>query len=140
MCTIAKARLEESRTLLNAESLMLAAVVFSFAVEEFGKAILLRTAYDSGADPARIDGFYDHSAKIKAATSRIGDAHLQLGPVGKANLQARLAGLYADWKGEWRYGIHVDRATIERSVEGLGRALEQARIEWSYGPTPYTAA
>ena len=55
-----------------------AAVVFSFAVEEFGKAMLLRNAYDTGTDPVTVSGFYEHSDKLAAAANVIPRKYLCL--------------------------------------------------------------
>src|SRR5207245_9359753 len=48
-------------------------VVFSFAVEEFGKAALLRAAYESRADPVVVREFYDHEADRKS--TRLNSSH-----------------------------------------------------------------
>src|SRR5512137_2632655 len=69
--SVASLRLHETDLLLTHGLLTQAAVLFSLAVEEFGKASLLRKAYESGQDPVVIEGFYDHPPKIAAAAAHI---------------------------------------------------------------------
>ena len=56
------------------------AILFTFAVEEFGKAVLLQRALTSSAETAAlvsIEGFYDHTAKLEAAASELPEASLR---------------------------------------------------------------
>jgi AbiV family abortive infection protein len=124
-----------------------AAVIFSFAVEKFGKAALLRAAYESGVDPVVVEGFYDHKVKLDAAAIHIPAQHLRLTKGGfrpnamprgfqmgtQASLSARLSGLYVDWdEGEgWQYGVEVDPATLAESIEGVQAALARAMVDWT---------
>jgi hypothetical protein len=76
--TVASLRLEETDVALKQGLLTQAGVVFTFAVEEFGKAALLRQAVETGADPATIDGFYEHHDKIAAAAKHVEARFLRL--------------------------------------------------------------
>src|SRR5687767_12296683 len=54
-------------------SLTHASVLFSYAVEELGKALLLADADARGTeDPVRIAGFYHHETKLKRAEQLAG--------------------------------------------------------------------
>jgi SH3-like domain-containing protein len=46
---------------------VIAAILFMFAVEEFGKAVLLREAFDRARSPVTVVGFYNQWRKIEAA-------------------------------------------------------------------------
>jgi hypothetical protein len=133
--SLATSRLRQSRMLSKAHSPTAAAVLFLFAVEEFGKAVLLRRAYDAAADPAPVEGFYDHAVKMDAATSRIGPDALRIGPAGNVSVRARLSGLYVDWDGkEWRQGVRVIAGALEGSRSMLAEAIQQEHDEWGLGP------
>jgi AbiV family abortive infection protein len=144
--SVASARLGEADELLSKGFLTQAAVLFSYAVEEFGKAVLLRKAWESRADPAAIEGFYDHDAKLAAATLHLSPEHLRLdaggfgsgrfaaGAFGTAravDLTARLSGLYVDWKGSWAHGVQVDPEVLSESSKGVQQAVTTAMMDWT---------
>jgi hypothetical protein len=146
--SVASLRLEETDTLLKQDLPTQAGVVFSFAVEEFGKAALLRRAIESGADPALIQGFYDHRVKLAAAVRHVEPTFLLLTPLSldvmgfglfplglkrarKADLAARLAGLYVDWQDRWLHGLRVHAPTLAASSSGLQSAIQKAMISWT---------
>jgi AbiV family abortive infection protein len=123
-----------------------AAIVFSFAVEEFGKAVLLRDAYQTGADPVIVDGFYDHAAKLEGAGKYIPAENLLVSQsafqqgafqddayeVGEsADLETRLSSLYVDWENGWRHGVHVDGELLQRNITAVRFRILDAKIEWS---------
>lgn len=143
--TVASLRLEETDRDLKQGLLTQAGVVFTFAVEEFGKAALLRHAFEPGTDPALIDGFYDHRQKITAAAKHVEARFLRLTrgyfapgvfnsvifDTGRPlDVAARWAGLFVDWDGHWIWGLKVDAATLERSSGGLQAAIANAMIDW----------
>ena len=146
-CSTASLRLGETDAFLQQGLLTQAGVLFSFALEEFGKAVLLRKAYESGADPVLIPGFYDHEAKLAAAASEIPPEHLLIdqigfgeGPFGvgrfdggvMADLSTRLSGLYVDWKnGEWVHGRRVNPDVLSESSKGAQRVITQRIIDWT---------
>jgi AbiV family abortive infection protein len=69
----AQQRLQEARVLVDEHHFLTPAVVLlSFAVEEFGKGMMLRAAYETGQDPATLQGFYEHAAKFAAAEAATG--------------------------------------------------------------------
>lgn len=141
-------RLDETIALLNANLVSQAGVVFSFAVEEFGKAVSLRRAYDSGQDPVKPDGFYDHAAKLADAATVVPAQYLLLAerefdpeefssefaiedvPVAVAS---RWNALFVDWKepGAWTEPVEVDRATILKSIGGVRDRLSIPLDGWA---------
>lgn len=144
---MARRRLLEAQTMIEQGLLTQARIIFSFAVEEFGKAALLRRAVETGADPALIEGFYDHRDKIEAAAEHVHPLFLRLtegafDPGGfdsgafdtgqPVNMAARMSGLYVDWnaKGAWEHGLEVDRIALSRSCKGLHVAIRKAMINW----------
>jgi len=144
---VARRRLNETKTLLEQGLLTQAGIVFSFALEEFGKAALLKRAAESGADPARINGFYDHREKMAAAAEHVAPPFLRLTEGAfdasgfdsdafdtgrQADVAARMAGLYVDWQdGQWVHGLQVDGPTLRRSSLGLQAAIRQAMRKWT---------
>ena len=141
--SVASLRLEETDTLLRQNLPTQAGVVFSFAVEEFGKAALLRQGFESGTDPAVIDGFYDHRAKLAAAMNHVEPEFLLLTPGGldliglsvttgrRVDLLSRKTGLFVDWQNGWVHGLRVDPATLAASSGGLQRAIQMRMIDWT---------
>src|SRR5207247_818904 len=82
---LAKARRlnADAQTLLDAssESITHASVLFSYAVEEVGKAALLADAMTQGTDdPVLIEGFYEHTAKLRRAEELVGEDAFRLSP------------------------------------------------------------
>lgn len=85
-----------------------ASIILSFGAEEFGKAVMLRRAYETGNDPAEIAGFYQHQVKLDAADSFIGKSF---------QFSARMLSLYAGWKGKWTWNsIRLDGGVDGRSL------------------------
>ena len=145
--SVASLRLEETDTLLRQGLLTSAGIIFSFAVEEYGKGMLFKSAWDGGLDPAPIEGFYDHNTKLEAAARNIPVEYLRLiasafgagdygaGPYGGSkpvDLDDRLSGLYVDWKnGRWTHGVHVEPEVLAQSSRGLQAYIATAMIEWT---------
>jgi AbiV family abortive infection protein len=143
----AEARLGEARALVDGHlSLTLAAIALSFAIEEFGKAVMLRAASERGDDPVTLRDFYDHAAKIEAAEEAIGALPLVAEGAFAAEafafdafntdipltLEARLTALYVDWrKGTWKTGIRIDDDVLLDSVRRVEQAILDAKIRWS---------
>jgi AbiV family abortive infection protein len=146
------ARLGEAQTLANAGSLMMASVVFSFGVEEFGKAVLLREAWEAGDAAPDIEK-KRHEKKLEAAGRHIPTEHLTLRPghfsshhwapgffpsgywgEWVSEFASRLAGLYVDWnaKGQaWASAPeppHPD--VIRRCIAGVRGIVEVKQKEW----------
>ncbi len=125
-----------------------ASILFSLAVEEFGKAILLRTAYERGGVVSKIVGFYDHKKKLEAAFTEIPSDLLMLHAGAfqtdtfqtdafdvdrVANFEARKRAMYVDWDerlGTWTGPTDVDRPTLSRSIEGVGVIVRNKLEEW----------
>jgi hypothetical protein len=118
------------------------------AVEEFGKASLLRKAYEGGQDPAVIDGFYDHPPKIAAAAAHIGANDLLLDNSGmfsaqmfdasvfavgrQVDLSARWSGLYVNWvDGAWTHGVRVDADVLAQSIRNVQHRISLAMTQWT---------
>src|SRR4030095_7416302 len=128
--TVASSRLAETDALLSQDLLTQAGVLFTVALEELGKAVLLKRAMDSGSDPAVVDGFYDHETKLEAAASMIPLDHLRIDQEGYGEAEygegrysgavvgdfsTRLSGLYVDWQNRWVYGRRVNKETLSQS-------------------------
>lgn len=142
---IAQTRLSEATILLDNGYLLQAAVLFSFGVEEFGKAVLLRQAYETGADPAIVSGFYDHDAKLEAAATHIPEQHLLLhGAFQRSAFQsdafnagqpidfdARLSALHVEWQDGWRssQGL-VDGDLLRQNINAVEGLLFQKKVDW----------
>jgi AbiV family abortive infection protein len=145
---LAAKRLDEAAALLEAEFESQAAIVFSFAVEEVGKAVLLSQAYDLGRDPVEVGAFYLHAKKIDAAASVIPGQYLRLTtpefdpdefsaefaidfvPV---DLEARLQALYVNWDANrqtWLEAVHVERGAILNSISGVRSTLDFLINDW----------
>jgi AbiV family abortive infection protein len=144
--SVASSRLAETDALMLQGLLTQSGVLFTFALEEFGKAVLLKRAYDSGNDPALIEGFYDHQAKLEAAAAMIPADHLRIDQTGYGEAEygrdryggavlgdfsARLAGLYVDWKGRWVYGRSVDPEVLSQSSREVQSIVSRLCAEWT---------
>jgi AbiV family abortive infection protein len=143
---VSSSRLAEAESLLAGGYVTGAGVVFSFAVEEFGKAVMLREAFRSGIDPVVVEGFYDHRVKFDAASKLIPTEYLRLtdGPfqagvfearvfdVGTlASVKTRLDWLYVDWyEGEWQYGAGVVPGVLKDSIEAVQIIVSKASGAW----------
>ncbi len=125
-----------------------ASILFSYAVEEFGKAVLLRRAYEGGEAMPTIVDFYDHKAKLQAAFPEIPRDLLML-HVGTfqddafeadtfdvdrvAAFDARMQSMYIGWDERsrtWTGPTDVDRPTLSRSIEGVGVIVRNKLEEW----------
>jgi AbiV family abortive infection protein len=146
--SVASLRLHETDLLLEHGLLTQAAVLFSLAVEEFGKASLLRKAFEGGQDPVLVKGFRDHAPKIAAAAAHLDANDLLLDNSGafdagafdagafdvgrQVDLSARWSGLYVDWKdGAWNHGVHVDAKVLARSSRNVQTRISRATIDWT---------
>ncbi len=139
-------RLREAGTLLGGNTPTTAAILFTFAVEEFGKAVLLHEAFESGQPIVEIAGFYQHQAKFEAAGRHIPERHLMLAAsvfqpgvfhAGTfniailADLEARLDGLYVGWKGgAWAVGLQVNPDVLSESITAVGITVGKMRGAW----------
>jgi len=101
------------------------AIILSFATEEFGKAVMLRRAYESGDDPVSIQGFYEHQDKLDVAASFIGHDPLRF--------RARLLSLYADLAGQWTWNdAALDPRAIKEGIDAVqGAIVRTALEEWT---------
>jgi AbiV family abortive infection protein len=141
-------RLREASGLLDADPppTVTAAILFTFGIEEFGKAVLLRRALETGEPTAKIAGFYDHRAKIDAAGEHIPEERLLLHrgafqrnfvqknafDLGNsADLEARLDGLYVDWDSNgWTVGVRVDPSVLSDNIAAVADIIQQKQTEW----------
>ena len=122
--------------------------MFSFAVEEFGKAVLVRQAYERGEVIPTIIGFYDHEAKLQAASAEIpgdllmlhvGAFHIDAFQANAfdvnrvANFEDRMQRMYVGWDESsetWIGPTDVDRSTLSSSIEGVERIFKNKLEEW----------
>lgn len=130
-----------------------ASILFSFAVEEFGKAILLRRTYERGEMVSKIVGFYNHKTKLAAAFTEIPSDFLMLHAGAfqtdafqpgafdvdrVANFEARMQSMYVDWderSGTWIGPTDVDQSRLSVSIEGVERFVRNKLEEWMWvGP------
>jgi AbiV family abortive infection protein len=151
-------RLEEAEVLLAAGFPTQATIVFTFAVEEFGKAVLLRRSLEESRETdvlVVIEGFYDHTAKLEAAATEIPKEALLVGHPGfqAGGFQAdafqigasaddwkvRLDAMFLDWvsgtadglEGKWQWGVRTDVDVISKSLKAVQKRLERAVVEWT---------
>ena len=141
--SVVQSRLQEAGVLVEGGYLAQAFVLFSLAVEEFGKAVLLREAYETRGDPVMIEGFYDHDRKLDAAAKHVPErfllVHTEPVPfspllrVGSPiDLNTRLSALYVDWKdGGWRVGTPVDSEFLEENMGMLEAIVLEMKIDWT---------
>ncbi len=145
----ARRYLDGAQSLLDTPTVLAqASILFSFAVEEFGKAVLLRRAYEGGEAMPTIVDFYDHKAKLQAAFAEIPPDLLML-HVGTfqadpfqantfdvdrvAGFEARMQSMYIGWDERsrtWTGPTDVDRPTLSRSIEGVGVIVRNKLEEW----------
>lgn len=139
---------EDALTLLESspDSLVNASVLFSYAVEELGKAALLRDAMDDVNDPVVVSGFYNHPEKLRRAERLLGEDALELRPgafqraafssafdvgTNASYLEDRLHLLYVDWHGaQWRSETTAEAACLQRAIASLRIALVERRADW----------
>jgi|SRR5215831_16944317 len=145
-------RLGEAEALLTNRFPTQATIVFTFAVEEFGKAVLLRRALVGSRETdvlVAVDGFYDHTAKLEAAATEIPAEHLFVGrgsfQVGAFDARAfhtgpsaddwnvRLGAMFVEWvpdSGRWQWGVKTDVEILASSINGVQARLTRASMEW----------
>lgn len=119
-----------------------AGVLFSYAVEEFGKAALLREALAQPGEELTIEDFYNHPAKFAKAARLIEAGYLELkGSIAQrgfdvgvlGNLESRLQEVYVDWDADrqgWRAELNVDAQRLIRNIEFVLDVLEETLVEW----------
>jgi len=146
----AKALLTDARILLKSSSLLHASTLFSFALEEFGKAILLKEALDLRSDdPAQIIGFLDHETKLQKLRSHVPEQWIQMFPGAFqgnafqggvfqvdviADLGTRLKSLYVDWDErthDWRIPPKVDETSLNKSLDQVEHELTDKIAKWA---------
>lgn len=140
-------RLREALTVLDTGvAPVTAAVLFSFAIEEFGKAALLREGLSIDDALVEVSGFYDHRAKFEAAAKHVPEEYLLLHggafqrgafqadafDVGNsADFDARLSGLYVDWREGWRHGVRVDAGLLRSNISFVSDVVSRTRRDWT---------
>ena len=150
-------RLTEAETLLAQGLPTQATILFTFAVEEFGKAVLLRRAFERSDETValvEIEGFYDHVAKLEAAATEIPQQYLLVGHEGfqadafatdafqvgatAKEWKTRLGAMFVDWspsspdglEGRWNWGVRTDPEVLRESIKGVQTRAGRASIEW----------
>jgi AbiV family abortive infection protein len=140
-------RFRETRTILDdGRAPNMAAILFSFGVEEFGKAVLLHEAYESGTSHPIIPGFYNHRAKITAAERHIPKDNLLVRRGAfqadtfsdafdiidrPADLDARLSALYVEWRdGQWRVGADAQADVLRANLDVVEEMVHRKADEW----------
>ena len=145
--------LEEAAILATAgdEHVRHSSVLFSYAVEELGKAAILREELERNSEKPTIRGFYHHPTKIGKATELVGEEQLELrrGAFQRTGFQAtgfdvgvqtdldtRLRALYVDWDPErfvWRTEMSVDKDLLLRNIERLKEVVREKMETWWRG-------
>lgn len=128
-----------------------AAVLFSQAVEEFGKAVMLRTAGLEGSPV--VENFYDHETKLAKAAEVLPadslmifeaaydandhfDAERTFGGESADDWQARLDWLYVGWverDRRWRDVPRIDPALLNANIATVGSVIAAKQREWAEG-------
>lgn len=141
--------LDDARVLLGASRPLVASILFSYAIEEFGKATLLHEAYEKSRDATPIiHGFYDHDTKIKKAGEHLPQQAMRLvegafdhEAFGEnvfhvdvvADLVTRLQCLWTDWNGQsndWRLEPEVDDKLLDINIATVQEKGNQKLVEW----------
>ena len=150
MSSVGEVRLDEARLLLDERSWPpgQSAIVLSFALEEFGKALLLDRALDQqSSDQVTVEGFYDHRRKFGAARAVIPPAEQEVvsRSFGEdffdseafettgvpADFDTRLSLLYVDFvEGKWRSGFEVEPETVRASINAISVIVGSYRMLW----------
>src|SRR5690242_2060990 len=141
--------LDEAQVLLKNHEIKYSFILFTFALEEYGKAVLLRQRKTERADDKnsiiRDDKITDHNAKLAAAGSVLGpramvpdwqfpESHFgepivfgppeTLGPL--ADFETRISLLYVDYYDDgWRIGSKEPHYySLEESMEVLSEGIK----------------
>lgn len=141
--------LDDARVLLGTSRPLVASILFSFAIEEFGKATLLHEAYEKSPEATPIiHGFYDHPTKIKKAGDHVPQEAMRLvegafdhGAFDEnvfqvdvvADLVTRLQCLWTDWNGQsndWRMEPDVDDKLLAVNIAAVQERVYQKLLEW----------
>jgi hypothetical protein len=124
-------------------------VLLSQAVEEFGKAAMLRAALREGVSIVR--DFYDHEAKLAKAAEILPsgslmvyeamldadeyfDAERTLGGESAGDWQTRKDWLYVGWierDRRWRDVPRLDLAVLTRNIEAVQTVIAAKHREWT---------
>lgn len=142
---IARAReVLEAAQLLEPDFVQLATVLQTLAIQELGKAKLMREAFNGGSDPVTIHGWQSHSEKVKMArkllppaafVSKEGgfqwDGFQDTGfPVHVAiDEPTRVRSLYVDFDSaaqRWKEQPPVDPNTVREAIRVALAALPEA--------------
>lgn len=116
--------LEGAEALLQCGLITHAAVLLSFATEEFGKAVMLRAAYVGGAPSLSRRQFTDHQTKLDTAADFIGRERL--------SWHRRLANLHVDWRdNRWSFNdAALNADDVRDGIEAVQAAIYRTSMEW----------
>lgn len=121
-----------------------ARVLYVQAVEEIGKAALLRAATPGAAAQVTIVGFNDRRERLLAAEAELGSHHFRIGegeewgsfepstrdPGSFGRLGLRLRGLFTDFRnGRWFEPLD-STSSLERRIRALRVELVQRQSRW----------
>lgn len=141
----ARELLERARVLAEAGKTLGAAELFVHATQELGKAVLLREAFDSGAQAPRIESFSNHDVKVAKGATVMGSSAMWLSApafqsdvfqpnafqVGvPANELSRLQALYVNFGSTgWVPAPEIDASTIITNVDAALASLPRKERE-----------
>lgn len=154
-----RACLENADTLIDSALVLLdagrgrhAAILFFHAIEEFGKALILKEALDGGrvVPTGPREAFRDHRQKVEAAKAELPAEYMTLRRAAfdprvfdpkvfdatdtLAEFEEKLRALYVDWDEEragWRRQLNVEPEIVRKSAEGLRTVIQRMRREWA---------
>ncbi len=142
--------LADAEVLLGNSCAKRAAVLFSYAIEEFGKAAILWEAAAAGeqATSVTLTGFSNHQAKLEKAETYIPKEEMRLVGGGFqrgafqanafqvdviADLETRLRSLWTDWDDErkdWTPEIAVDSKLLANNITAVRKRVQAKMGEW----------
>jgi AbiV family abortive infection protein len=155
----ARACLENADSLIDSAVALLdagrgrhATILFFHAIEEFGKALVLKEGIDAGREvpTGPQDSFCNHRLKVEAAKGelpaefmtlrrapfdpRVFDPKVFDSTDTLAEFEEKLRALYVDWdedRGAWHPQLNVEPEIVRRSAEGLRAVMQRKRREWA---------
>ena len=138
--------LEGADSLRHAKQEASALVLYAQALEQIGRATLLRKAKARWGEQVRVPGLNDRSERLLAAEEELGSHHFRIGgtdpwgafdpnhrDVGRSlRLKIRLRTLITDFRsGRWFEPPSPDSSSLERRIRELRLELARRQSTWS---------
>lgn len=134
----------EAAQRLEPDFVQLATVFQTLAIQELGKAKMMREAFDGGSDPATIQGWQSHTEKVKMARKLLPGAAFVSKEGGfqwggfqdnafavhvAIDEPTRIRSLYVDYDAaaqRWKKRPPVDPGTVREAIRAALAALPEA--------------